>query len=59
MQEDNQYTIDLKMLTDSALESTNNIQRWFLRNPYALEDFHNYIACCDGDIDTTFINETK
>lgn len=50
MQEDNQYTIDIKRLMDSALESTDNIQRWFIRNPYALEDFCNSITFCDGDI---------
>ena len=55
MQEKHQYSSDMKINIEASLESINNIQRWFLRNPSALEDFNNSTTFYDGDNDTNAI----
>ena len=51
MQEDNYYPPAIKMIMDNVIRAINNMQRWALRNPSALEDFNNAIAFCDGDVE--------
>ena len=50
MQEDNYYPPAIKMVLGNSLKAMNNVQRWFLRNPHALEDFNNSISFYDEDI---------
>lgn len=50
MQEDNYYPPKIKMILGNSLKAMNNVQRWFLRNPHALEDFNNSISFYDDDI---------
>lgn len=59
MQEKNQYFSDMKMLLENSKQSINNIHRWFLRNPHALENFNNAIAFYDGDIEPITYSKGK